>query len=160
VGGWVDFGMTKRIFIMLFLAGCAPQLDYFGNPIKLHEDIISLTKMRKDPSEKDKYYLTFIEIYNASNAQVLKKERTLDRYLDSIMKKLYQRFMELNIKSAREKAKRRGLNFNEKLFIKKQEAVLPILFFYGIVILLGFILPGVVTIVPSWIFFAICSRYH
>ena len=63
--------------------------------------------------------------------------------------------MELNIKSARKKAERRGLNFNEKIFIKKQEAVLPILFFYGIVILLGFILPSVVTIVPSWIFFAI-----
>ena len=63
--------------------------------------------------------------------------------------------MELNIKSAREKADRRGLNFNEKNFIKKQEAVLPILFFYGIVILLGFILPDLVTIVPSWIFFVI-----
>ena len=63
--------------------------------------------------------------------------------------------MELNIKSAREKAERRGLNFNEKNFIKKQEAVLPILFFYGIVILLGFILPDVVTIVPSWLFFTI-----
>ena len=71
------------------------------------------------------------------------------------MKKLYQRFMELNIKSAREKAKRRGVNFNEKFFIKKQEAVLPILFFYGIVILLGFILPDLVTIFPSWIFFVI-----
>ncbi len=78
--------MTKRIVILLFLAGCAPQLDYFGNPIKLNEDIISLTKMRKDPSEKDKYYLTFIEVYNASDAQVLKKERTLDRYLGLIMK--------------------------------------------------------------------------
>jgi len=63
--------------------------------------------------------------------------------------------MELNIKSARKKAERRGLNFNEKIFIKKQEAVLPILFFYGIVILLGFILPSVGTLVPSWIFFAI-----
>ena len=63
--------------------------------------------------------------------------------------------MELNIKSAREKAERRGVNFNEKNFIKKQEAVLPILFFYGIVILLGFLLPSVVTIVPSWILFAI-----
>ena len=63
--------------------------------------------------------------------------------------------MELNIKSARKKAERRGLNFNENIFIKKQEAVLPILFFYGIVMLLGFILPDVVTIVPSWIFFAI-----
>ena len=78
--------MTKRIFLMLFLAGCAPQLDYLGNPMKLHEDIISLTKMRKDPSEKDKFYLTFIEVYNASDAQVLKKERTLDRYLELIMK--------------------------------------------------------------------------
>ena len=63
--------------------------------------------------------------------------------------------MELNIKSARKKAERRGLNFNEKIFIKKQEAVLPILFFYGLVIILGFILPSVVTLVPSWIFFAI-----
>ena len=78
--------MTKRIIILLFLAGCAPQLDYFGNPIKLNEDIISLTKMRKDPSEKDKFYLTFIEVYNASDAQVSKKERTLDRYLGLIMK--------------------------------------------------------------------------
>ncbi len=78
--------MTKRIVILLFLAGCAPQLDYFGNPIKLHEDIIALKKMRKDPSEKDKFYLTFIEVYNASDSQVLKKERTLDRYLGLIMK--------------------------------------------------------------------------
>ena len=71
------------------------------------------------------------------------------------MKKLYKRFMELNIKSAREKAKRRGLNFNEKIFIKKQEAVLPILLFYGILVLLGFILPSVYTVVPSWIIIAI-----
>ena len=63
--------------------------------------------------------------------------------------------MELNIKSARKKAEGRGLDFNEKNFIKKQEAVLPILFFYGIVILLGFILPDLVSIVPSWIFFII-----
>ena len=78
--------MTKRIVILLLLEGCAPQFDYFGNPIKLNEDIISLTKMRKDPSEKDKFYLTFIEVYNASDAQVSKKERTLDRYLGLIMK--------------------------------------------------------------------------
>ena len=63
--------------------------------------------------------------------------------------------MELNIKSARKKAARNGRDFNEKIFIKKQEAVLPILFFYGIVILLGFVLPSAVTKVPSWIFFAI-----
>ena len=63
--------------------------------------------------------------------------------------------MELNIKSARKKAERRGLDFNEKSFIKKQEAVLPILFYYGLVILLGFIFPDVYAIVPSWIFFSI-----
>ncbi len=63
--------------------------------------------------------------------------------------------MELNIKSARKKAERRGLDFNEKSFIKKQEAVLPIFFFYGLVIILGFILPSVYTIIPSWIFFGI-----
>ena len=71
------------------------------------------------------------------------------------MKKLYKRFMELNIKSAREKAERRGLDFNENKFIKKQEAVLPILLFYGILVLLGFILPSVYTVVPSWIIIAI-----
>jgi len=86
VGGWVNFGMTKRILIMLFLVGCAPQFDYFGNPIKLNEDIISLTKMRKDPTVKDKFYLTFIELYNASGTQVSKKKKTLDRYLGLIMK--------------------------------------------------------------------------
>ena len=71
------------------------------------------------------------------------------------MKKLYQRFMELNIKSTREKAERRGLDFNENKFIKKQEAVLPILLFYGILVLLGFILTSVYTVVPSWIIIAI-----
>ena len=71
------------------------------------------------------------------------------------MKKLYDKFMDLNIKSARAKAEKRGLSFNEENFIKKQEAVLPILFFYGIVILLGFIPPDLVSIVPSWIFFII-----
>lgn len=78
--------MTKCITVLLFLVGCAPQLDYFGNLIELQEDVISLTKMRKDESEKDKFYLTFIEVYNASGTQVSKKERTLDRYLDLIMK--------------------------------------------------------------------------
>ena len=57
------------------------------------------------------------------------------------MKKLYDKFMDLNIKSARAKAEKRGLSFNEENFIKKQEAVLPILFFYGLTIFLGFILP-------------------
>ena len=71
------------------------------------------------------------------------------------MKKLYDKFMDLNIKSARAKAERRGLSFNEENFIKKQEAVLPILFFYGLTIFLGFILPDVFTFVPSWIFFVI-----
>ena len=42
--------------------------------------------MRKDESEKDKFYLTFIEIYNANSTQLLKKRRTLDRYLGLIMK--------------------------------------------------------------------------
>ena len=78
--------MIKCIAVLLFLVGCAPQLDYFGNPVELQEDVISLTKMRKDESEKDKFYLTFIEVYNASGTQVSKKERTLDRYLDLIMK--------------------------------------------------------------------------
>jgi len=50
------------------------------------------------------------------------------------MKKLYDKFMDLNIKTARAKAERRGLSFNEENFIKKQEAVLPILFFYGLTI--------------------------
>ena len=42
--------------------------------------------MRKDESEKDKFYLTFIEIYGANSTQVSKKKRTLDRYLGLIMK--------------------------------------------------------------------------
>ena len=37
------------------------------------------------------------------------------------MKKLYDKFMDLNIKSARAKAENRGLSFNEENFIKKQE---------------------------------------
>lgn len=71
------------------------------------------------------------------------------------MKKLFQRFLELNVKSAREKAEERGLDFNENKFIKKHQAVMPILLFYGVLVLLGFILPSVYTIVPSWIFIAI-----
>ena len=63
--------------------------------------------------------------------------------------------MELNIKSAKAKAVRQGLGFNEEKFIKKQEAALPILFFYGLMMLLGFVLPSVFTLVPSWIFFVI-----
>jgi len=71
------------------------------------------------------------------------------------MKELFQRFIELNVKSAKEKAERRGLDFNENKFIKQHEAVLPILLFYGITVLLAFILPSVYTIVPPWIFFVI-----
>ena len=71
------------------------------------------------------------------------------------MKKLFQRFLEINVKSAREKAEEKGLNFNEDKFIKKHQAVMPILLFYGLLVMLGFILPSVYTIVPSWIFIAI-----
>ncbi|GIS57574.1 MAG: hypothetical protein CM1200mP1_15120 [Candidatus Neomarinimicrobiota bacterium] len=53
----------------------------------------------------------------------------------------------------REKGEGRGVNFNEKIFIKKQEAVLPILFFYGIVILLGLSFPICPIFSLSRIFF-------
>ena len=92
--------MIKCIAVLLFLVGCAPQLDYFGNPVELQEDVISLTKMRKDESEKDKFYLTFIEIYNANSIQLLKKKRTLDRYLGLIMK--YYGYTEIEILEQRD----------------------------------------------------------
>ena len=85
--------MTRCIAVLLFLVGCAPQFDYYGNPVELQEDVISLTKMRKDESEKDKFYLTFIEIYNANSTQLLKKKRTsmsLIKYLMGLQVKTYQ----------------------------------------------------------------------
>ena len=74
-----------RILLILFLGGCASQLDYFGNQVDLSEDIISLDKMREDSSEKDKYYLTFIEISGASDKRLSKKKKTLNNYLKLIM---------------------------------------------------------------------------
>ena len=66
--------MTRCIAVLLFLVGCAPQLDYFGNPIELQEDVISLTKMREDESEKDKFYfLIFNETKNAPMIMMIAK---------------------------------------------------------------------------------------
>ena len=43
-----------------------------------------------------------------------------------MIKKLYYQFKKYNIKIAREKAERKGIVFDEKLYIKRQDAALPI----------------------------------
>ena len=85
-------GMIRYIGILLilFLGGCASQLDYFGNQVDLRAEIIALDKMKEDSSEKDKYYLTFIEISGdsdkrLSDRRLSKKRKTLNTYLKLIM---------------------------------------------------------------------------
>ena len=72
-----------------------------------------------------------------------------------MIKKLYYQFKRYNIKIAREKAERKGIVFDEKLYIKRQDATLPILLYYGFFILFSGIFPNVVQYIPFWAFWII-----
>ena len=72
-----------------------------------------------------------------------------------MIKKLYYKFKRYNIKIAREKAERKGIVFDEKLYIKRQDATLPILLYYGLFILFSGIFPNLVQYIPFWAFWII-----
>tara|TARA_B100000929_G_C15329313_1_gene360095 strand:- start:119 stop:400 length:282 start_codon:yes stop_codon:yes gene_type:complete len=72
-----------------------------------------------------------------------------------MIKKLYYQFKTYNIKIAREKAQRKGVAFDEKSYIKRQDASLPILLYYGIFILFTGLFPGLVQFIPFWAFWII-----
>ena len=72
-----------------------------------------------------------------------------------MIKKLYYQFKRYNIKIAREKAERKGTVFDEKLYIKRQDAILPILLYYGFFILFSVIFPNLVQYIPFWAFWII-----
>ena len=59
------------------------------------------------------------------------------------MIKIYQRIIEFIVKNARSRAEEQGTKFDEDKFTKKQEAILPIIFFYIITWILQFISPGI-----------------
>ena len=72
-----------------------------------------------------------------------------------MIKKLYYQFKRYNIKIAKEKAERKGVAFDEKLYIKRQDASLPILLYYGFFILFTGLLPSLVELIPFWAFWII-----
>ena len=72
-----------------------------------------------------------------------------------MIKKLYNQFKMYNIKTARKKAEMNGVSFNEKLYVKRQDALMPIALFYGIFILLSGIFPSLVQYIPFEAFFII-----
>ena len=45
------------------------------------------------------------------------------------MNKIYQKIIGFLVKDAKLRAEEKGINFNEEKFIKKYEALLPIIFF-------------------------------
>jgi hypothetical protein len=72
-----------------------------------------------------------------------------------MIKKLYYKFKTYNIKIAREKAERKGVAFDEKSYIKRQDASLPILLYYGFFILFTGLFPGLLQFIPFWAFWII-----
>ena len=72
-----------------------------------------------------------------------------------MIKKLYNQFKRYNIKIAREKAQKRGVVFNEKLYAKRQDSTLPILLYYGLFILFSGIFPNLVQYIHFWAFWVI-----
>ena len=72
-----------------------------------------------------------------------------------MIKKLYYQFKRYNIKIAREKATKKGLPFDENKYIKKQDASLPILLFYGVFIVFTGLFPSLVEYIPFWAFYTI-----
>ena len=72
-----------------------------------------------------------------------------------MIKTLYNQLKRYNIKVAKEKAIRKGVTFDEKLYTKRQDATLPILLYYGIFILFSGIFPNLVQYIPFWAFWAV-----
>jgi hypothetical protein len=58
------------------------------------------------------------------------------------MKNIYRKIILSFVKAAKTKAEDKGVDFNEKKSIKKHEAFLPILFFYVLIWILGYIAPA------------------
>ena len=59
------------------------------------------------------------------------------------MNKIYQKIIGFLVKDAKLRSEEKGIDFNEEKFIKKHEAILPIVFFYVFILILNFIAPGI-----------------
>ena len=73
------------IIILTIFISCTPPVDYFGNSVELKKEIIYLTKFREDSYVKDKYYLTFRQVYEMEENEIKLRDETLERYLNLIM---------------------------------------------------------------------------
>ena len=75
----------KYILILAVFISCTPPIDYFGNSVDFKKEIIYLTKFREDTSIKNKYHLTFRQVYEIKEDEIKLREKTLQRYLNLIM---------------------------------------------------------------------------
>jgi hypothetical protein len=66
-------------------------------------------------------------------------------WVDFDMKKIYQQIIGFLVKNAKLRAEEKEINFNEEKFIKKHEALLPIIFFYVLIWILNLIAPGILV---------------
>ena len=64
-------------------------------------------------------------------------------WVDLDMIKIYRQIIGFLVKDAKLRAEEKGIDFNEEKFIKKHEAILPIVFFYVFILILNFIAPGI-----------------
>ena len=76
------------------------------------------------------------------------------------IKKLTDLLIRLSVQNAKAKAKRRGVKFNEKNFIKRQESALPVMYWYGVMWLCAVTLPehilrSIPSEIPMGVFFLI-----
>ena len=98
----------KYILILAVFISCSPPIDYFGNSVDFKKEIIYLTKFREDTSIKNKYHLTFRQVYEIKEDEIKLREKTLQRYLNLIMG--YYGYTEKKIISKKDK------NFLKPLF--------------------------------------------
>ena len=71
-----SFKPMKYIIILTIFISCTPPVDYFGNSVDFKKEIIYLTKFREDSSVKDKYYLTFRQVYEIQKDEIKLREKT------------------------------------------------------------------------------------
>ena len=60
------------------------------------------------------------------------------------MKNIYRKIILFLVKEAKSKAEEKGTDFNEEKSIRKHEAFLPIIFFYVLIWILGFMAPSLI----------------
>ena len=82
------FNFLTMSSIIIFLQGCASQIDYYGNQVNLRKTPIVLKNIDRDETNQSIFYLTFLENNNSNYGKLgVQRKKAFSNYMNIIMKK-------------------------------------------------------------------------